>query len=432
MNKKTLAALGAAAVVCVAAFAAVITVKMLKDRPGASAQDALPAGSFVVAKLDFTRARRWSSWNAVKRLLQGGGEDAGAPTDRVQREWRGFVERCGFDPLDRIDRVVAAADRGVLQGRSQNDWMAHATGNITQAQFRQCVERSLQNAGGHLVPATVETREVLTVLGTGDAAGPRALQLHLRERTAMASPTAYMPTALRVAYGQAPQLGGDQALARMLTRLGDSSLVVVGDVAALRAQNQQTTTELVDELVRSNPNIPDLTLARQVVTGGVGVRTENGAVILTVRAQMANANQGRAFTAAAQALVQARRGQVLESIAGVQSMTQLSRILPGQNLDNEWRDVDAAFVAVRAIVEHGVSVTQDGDTAVLNITVTSAQVTSLESGVRAVQRVVGSRGSRMPRGLPERDPRPMPVPMPVPDRDTAPTPERPAEARPQI
>lgn len=424
MNKKTLAALGAVAVVCVAAFAAVLAVKLLKDRQSPSAQDALPAGSFVVAKVDLTRARRWSSWGAVRRLLQGGGEDAGAELSRVQREWRGFVDRCGFDPLERIDRVVAAADRGVLQGRSQNDWLAHASGSVTQAEFRRCIERSLQNANGRLVPATIESHEVLTVLGSNDAAGPRALQVHLRERTAMAAPTAYMPTALRVAYGSAPRLSDQQSLGRMLTRLSDGSLVVAGDIAALRAQNQQTTSELVDELVRSNPNIPDLTLARQVMTGGLALRTENGAVIATIRAQMENANQGRAFTAAVQALVQARRAQVLESIAGVQAMTQLSRMLPGQSLESEWRDIDAAFVAARAIVEQGVRVTQDSDTVVVTITVSAAQVTSLEAGVRAVQRVVGSRGSRLPRGLPEPTEPSMPFPGMRPTQPQEPQPER--------
>jgi hypothetical protein len=425
VNKKTLAALGAAAVLCVAAFAAVIVVKMLKDRGAGSTQEALPANAFVVARVDLERARRWSSWSAVRRLLQGGGgEDAGASLDRVQREWRGMVERCGFDPLDRIDRVVAAADRGVLQGRSQNDWLAHASGRASQAEIRRCIERLVQHAEGRLTPAQVESREVLTLLGPGDSAGPRSPQLHIRERTVMASPMAYMPTALGVAYGSAPRMGNDQPVGRMLAKFNDASLAVVGDVAGFRAQNQQTTAEVVDGLVRANPNIPDLTLARQVMTGGLGARTENGAAIVSIRAQMENANQSRAFSAAVQALIQARRGDVLEAIAGVQGMTQLSRMLPGQNLDAEWRDIDAAFVAARAVVEQGVRTEVDGDTVVLTLTVNAAQVSAFEAGVRAVQRVVGSRGARSPGRFPGGG---VPVPgMPMPERtpleDRAPSP----------
>lgn len=433
MNKKSLAALGAAAVFCVAAFAAVIVVKVLKDRGGAGPQDALPAGAFVVARADLERARRWSGWSSVRRFLEGSdGADAGASGARVQREWRGVVERCGFDPLDRIDRVVAAADRGVLQGRSQNDWLAHATGRATQAEIRRCIERLVQHAGGSLQPSSLEGREVLTLLGSGDAPGPRALQLHLRERTAMAAPTAYMPTALGVAHGSLPRLGNEQALGRMLARMSDASLAVVADIAALRAQNQQTTAEVVDGLVRANPSIPDLTLARQIVTGGIGARTENGAAIVAARAQMENGNQARAFSAALQALVQARRGDVLEAIAGVQGMTQLRRILPGgPNLDAEWRDIDGAFGAARAVVEQGVRVEVDGDTVVLTLTISAAQVTAFEAGVRAVQRVVASTPSRgqqrpMPPGIPmpieplperpssgERDAPPRPAPAPL-------------------
>lgn len=427
MNKKTLAALGAAAVLCVAAFAAVIVVKMLKDRGAGSTQEALPANAFVVARVDLERARRWSSWSAVRRLLQGGGEDGGATADRVQREWRGMVERCGFDPLDRIDRVVAAADRGVLQGRSQNDWLAHASGRATQAEIRRCIERLVQHAEGRLTPAQVENREVLTLLGPGDSASPRSPQFLLRERTVMVAPTAYMPTALGVAFGSAPRMGNEQALGRMLAKFNDASLAVVGDVAGFRAQNQQTTAEVVDGLVRANPNIPDLTLARQVMTGGVGARTENGAAIVSIRAQMENANQSRAFSTAVQALIQARRGDVLQAIAGVQGMTQLSRMIPGQNLEAEWRDIDAAFVAARAVVEQGVRTEVDGDTVVLTLTVSSAQVTAFEAGVRAVQRVVGSRGSRapgrFPGGLPGGVPgMPMPERAPLEDRGPAPAP----------
>ncbi|MFO0628742.1 MAG: hypothetical protein U0325_24420 [Polyangiales bacterium] len=312
----------------------------------------------------------------------------------------------------------------MLQGRSQNDWLAHASGRATQAEIRRCLERLVQHAEGRLVPAQVENREVLTVLGPGDNATPRSPQLHVRERTVMASPTAYMPTALGVVYGSAPRLGNDQPLGRMLAKFNDASLAVVGDVAGFRAQNQQTTAEVIDGLVRANPNIPDLTLARQIMTGGLGARTENGAAIVAIRAQMENGNQARAFSTAVQALIQARRGDVLEAIAGVQGMTQLSRMMPGQNLDAEWREIDAAFAAARAVVEQGVRTEVDGDTVVLTLTVNAAQVSAFESGVRAVQRVVGSRGARTPSRFPGGG---VPVPgMPMPERtppdDRAPTP----------
>lgn len=422
MNKKTLAALGAAVVLCVAAFAGVLLFKAFKGRGGAEAE-ALPAGSFVVARVDFERLRRWSAWNSLKRLVQGDGDDAGARAQRLQTEWRGFVQRCGFDPLDRLDRVVGGGDRAILEGRSQNDWLVHASGRVSRAELQRCIEQVLQHDRGRLEPAQVEGRPVFTALSSGDSAGPRQVQLHLRERTAFAAPTAYMPNALKVVYGDLPRLGSGEAVGRMFSRLSrDSFLVVVGDVAAVRARNQQTTNEIVDDLVRANPNVPDLTLARQVVTGGLGVRTENGAVIAAARAQMENTNQARAFTAAVQALVQARRRDVLESVSSMQAMTQLSRMIPGQNLESEWQQIDAAFAAARAVIEQGVRVEQDGDTVVLTLTVTAAQATAFEQGVRAVQRVVGSRGDRRPRDLPESPipglrmpgvPQQRPMPMPL-------------------
>jgi len=402
VNKKSLAALAAAAVLCVAAFAGVLVFRMIKGRGGAGGAEALPASSFVVARVDVERMRRWSAWASLRRMVQGEGEDAGARLQRLQGDWRAFVQRCGFDPLDRVDRVVAAGDRGILEGRSQNDWLAHASGRVTRAELQRCIEQVLQNDRGRLEAAQVEGRPVFTALASGDTPGPRQLQVHFRESTALAAPTAYMANALKVAYGELPRLGNEQSVGRMFARLNaDSVVAVAGDIAAVRARNQQTTTELVDDLVRANPAIPDLTLARQVVTGGFALRTENGNVIATARAQMENANQGRAFTAAVQALVQARRRDVLETVSQVQAMSQLSRILPGQNLDAEWQLIDAAFVAVRAIIEQGVRVEQDGDTAVLTVTVNAQQVGALEQGVRAVQRVVGSRGGGRPRALPE-------------------------------
>ena len=419
MNKKTLAALGAAVVLCVAAFAGVLLFKVFKGRGGAEAE-ALPEGAFVVARVDFERLRRWSAWNSLRRLVQGDGGDAGAREQRLQTEWRSLVQRCGFDPLDKLDRIVGGGDRAVLEGRSQNDWLVHASGRVTRAELQRCVEQILQHDRGRLEPSQVEGRPVFTALSAGDSAGPRQIQLHLRERTVMASPTAYMPSALKVAYGDLPRLGSGQSVGRMFARLSESNfLAVVADIGAIRARNQQTTNEVVDDLVRANPGIPDLTLARQVVTGGLGVRTENGAVIATARAQMANGNQARAFTAAVQALVQARRQDLLEGVSSMQAMTQLSRIIPGQNLDAEWQQIDAAFAAARAVIEQGVQVAQDADTVVVNVTVTSAQATAVEQGVRAVQRVVGARGERRPRDLPipglpapRGEPaRPMPLPL---------------------
>ncbi|MEZ4407476.1 MAG: hypothetical protein R3A52_13525 [Polyangiales bacterium] len=401
-NRNIMTVVAVVATLCVVALAGTAWWLLRKKSPGTTGALArLPAGSFVVvtgnleAVRQFPAARNLRDWITRER---GSGSEGG-------RRWNEVVQQCGFDPWERLSGFAVAADRRVLQGQSQSDFVAYLDGRFTEAEATRCITAVVSQGRATLTTSQVNGRTVHALT----ASNGRATQIHPMANSVLVTERPYLDTALRLAHSEMPGLTADGDLGQMLRALGaDNAITAAVDVAAVRAQNERTVNQTVDDLVRENPQFPDLALAKQARTGGLGVRLSGGDVSVTARLTFPQPAQAASFTRAAQGLYTRRRTDITDAVrqaqGGLNSLRLLSR-LTNPEMNARFETVDAAFSTAQQLVEQ-VQFTQDGSSTVATLRITSAQVHTFEEAARAMRDIIeeGSRrrggGLMRPRGNP--------------------------------
>jgi hypothetical protein len=368
-----------------------------------NAMSRMPPNSFVLARVEVDQLRAFPPLAELRRAVTNPSPDAGAQEAAIARKMRDVVARCSFDPVDRLRTILVGADRDLLAGRSASAWVASGAEDVSPAQATQCFNAVIQLAEGTVTTAQVNGRAVMTPVFRRATPTPRDPSVHFMSGAAIVAEQAYMPTALRFAYGEAPGLSLTSALPRMMGHLGAQRAVAVAvDVAAVRAQNQRTVTEFADDLVRANPGSADLTLARQMETGGVALSVLNAGLEVVARGEFASATVARPFTAALQTFWTARKPEVLASIGeaqqGLGMMRAMAGLAGGREAGERFDRIDAAFGVARASVDQ-LRIAHDDRSAVVTLTLTPAQVTTLVNAGRAAREIASDIGRR-PGGLP--------------------------------
>lgn len=374
-----------------------------KNRAGADGMSRLPPNSFVVARVEVDQLLRFSPMSELRRTVTHPGPGASRAETELARKYQDVVTRCTFDPADRFRTVLVGADRTLLTGRSNNAWVVDAAHNVTPAQATQCLTAMMELAHGSVATTQVNGRAVLTPRFQNQNPSAGDPSVHFMSGSAVAATQSYMPTALGFAYRETPGLDLGGPLPTMMNRLGDRRAITVAvDVAAIRAQNQQTVNEFADTLVRENPNSADLTLARQMQTGGFALGLVDNGVTMVARGEFQSDTVARPFTAALQSVWTARRAEILSTISeaqqGVGAMRAMAGLAGGQNAGERFDRIDAALGVARASVDQ-VRIAQDGRAAVVTVTLTPAQVTTLVNAAKAA-REIASDMSRSMGGLP--------------------------------
>jgi hypothetical protein len=374
-----------------------------KNRSASNALSRMPPNSFVVARVDLAQLRAFPPFAELRRTVTHPAPGAGAQETALSRQMQDVIARCTFDPLDRVGTLFVGADRDLLAGRSASAWVASGAHTASPAQATQCFSAVMQLSRGSVTTTQVNGHAVLTPVFRGATASPRDPSVHFMAGSAVVAEQAYMPTALRYAYLEAPGLNLSSPLPRMIDRLGAQQAVVVAvDVAAVRAQNPRTINEFADDLVRANPASADLTLARQMETGGLALNVVNAGLEGVARGEFASATVARPFTAAMQSFWTARKAEIVSTIGeaqqGIGAMRAMAGLTGGRDAGERFDRIDAAFGVARAAVDQ-VRITQDDRSAVVTITLTPAQVTTLVNAARAARDIASDVG-RMTGGLP--------------------------------
>ncbi len=374
-----------------------------KNQTAANALSRMPPNSFVVARLELDQLRVFPPLAELRRTFTHPAPGATARETALSRQMQDVVTRCSFDPIDHFRSVYVGADRDLLAGRSTSAWVAAGMHDVAPAQATQCFNSVMQLMHGTTTTATVNGHTVLTPVLQGAIASPRDPSVHFMTDSIVVAEQVYMPTALRFAYQEAPGLSLTSALPRMIDRLGAHTAVAVAvDVTAIRAQNQQTITEFADDLVRANPNSSDLTLARQLETGGIAISLVNNGLEAVARGEFASATLARPFTAALQSFWVARKAEIIATIGeaqqGIGAMRAMAGLTGGNDVGERFQRIDAGFVVARAAVDQ-VRITQDDRTAVVTLTLTPPQVTTMVNAARAAKDLATDMAS-MTGGLP--------------------------------
>lgn len=429
MNRKPLIGLVfAIGLICVGALAATAIWILKKQHGDTASVRRLPAQSFLVVQGNFAQLRASSFSQPLRRLLLEGRSEALPNADEVSREYRDLVQQCGFDPWVKLDGFTVGVDRDSLTGRSQSSQLAYLSGTFTEPEGVRCLEYLARRGHAAVQRAEVAHHPVYMPLGASEQPGPRTLQLHFMPRATLIADRTYMPTALDLAYGARPGLAPENPVARMLERLGrDSALLAAVDLAQLRAQNVHTVDQAVDELVRANPEIPDLTIARQAQTGGAVATLDHGGVTVTVRAEFPAETAARPFSVAVQQLIQRRKPEYLQGLDQMGTSLAAARLgaaLLNPQLRSRFDQLDAGLALARQLPDL-VRVTADGRSTVLTLPLTEAQVTTLSNATQAAAAVFtemvrsqnnglgGVLGGRPPRDEPQGQPEAAPSAVPA-------------------
>ena len=374
-----------------------------KNRTASNALSRLPPNSFVVGRVEFSQLRAFPPLADLRRTITHPAPGASARETALSRQMQDVVTRCSFDPVDHLRTVFVGADRDLLAGRSTSAWVATGLYDVAPAQATQCFNAVMGLSHGTVATSSVNGHTVLTPAFRGSTGTARDPAVHFMSGGMVVAEQGYMPNALRFAYQDAPGLSLSSPIAHMMDRLGAQQAIAVAvDVAAIRAQNQQTINEFADDLVRANPGSADLTLARQMETGGAAVSLVGNGVEAVARGEFPSATVARPFTTALQSFWVARKAEILSTISesqqGFGAMRAMAGLAGGRETGERFARIDAGFADARAAVDQ-LRITQDDRSAVVTLTLTPQQVTTLVNAARAGQELVSDM-ARMTNGLP--------------------------------
>ncbi|MBL8600380.1 MAG: hypothetical protein JNK72_00505 [Myxococcales bacterium] len=391
-----------AVVVAVGALAgtAVYLVKHRNAQNTATAARLSP-DSVSVVRLNVEALRAFAPAQSLRNEIMGNQQSAALREARTRYEEANRA--CGGELWQTLRGLTVGVDKSLTEARNPSAWVAYLDTSLNAEQARRCAEYFVSQArsGETLAASELSGQTVYSPVRPGAQPGNREATLYFAEHTAALTERSYMGTVIGLLRGTSPGLGTDHRLNVMLRQLGGPNMLDGAvDLQQIRQQNAQSVNEAVDTLVRENPGQPDLTLARQLVTGGMALRQNNGGIVFEARGAFLQATVARPFTAAVEALIQARRSQAITTLEEVQGQLRgpaALLALGNASLRQQLDDVNAGLDALRASLNQ-ITTRTDDLTTVVTLTMTPPQVQAVERAIRSggtlAEEMMGSRAAR--------------------------------------
>lgn len=397
-NRTLFGVIGAVVVLCLGALIGT-AIYLVKKRPsGNTLTGRISQDAALVVNIDVAQARAWPVLNTLRNHITAPPSPENEARNEIARQYRDLQAGCGFDPWQKLERLNIGVERAVLAGRNQSAWVAFLDGGFTTPEAQRCVTWIAQRDHQVLTPEQVRSRTVHTIARDGQRVTPGTTQMALLDHTALFTARENMDHALAVIDGEQPALAAASPLAGMMSRLARPALLsAVVDIETLRAQNEHTVDEAINDLVRSNPTLPDLNLLRQARTGGLSLTVVGGAVNLTTRAELPSPPLAASLSRALASLIQNRREEVLSLLRDAQSSQSFLSALLGNTpgFAEKFSQIEAGFAAARGVIGQ-VQAQADGKDVVLTVPATQAQAVAIEAAVRAWTDVAAEMSRRNP------------------------------------
>jgi hypothetical protein len=420
-NKALFGLIGVVVMVC-GALVAFAAWKILKrPRAGGGVAGRISRDAAVVVIADFRNVRAWEPATRLHDLFARPGADATGPQREVAQRYAEVLQNCGFDPWTKTDAVTVGVDRSVIEGRDQSAVTGLLDGTFTQAEAERCIRYLASRDQRTLASTQVARHTVLTPLRTGEQPSARSTQLTLFPGSLLVTESSYTQRALAVIDGESPALANDSPLTTMIGRLGAGVFLgASADLAELRARQQRTVDGAIDDLVRAHPQAPDLALLRQARIGGASLAVLNGSLTAMARVEEPSGANATSVARALEAVIEQHRGEALGALRDARQSQQFLRLALGSTpgMTERFRKLDDAATVLEALIGQ-VHCRAEGSDAVVALTATQAQVTSVQQGVTAFSEIMaeasrmnplgglfggGNRGGSAPEpGMPELD-----------------------------
>ena len=399
-NKALLGVISLVVVACGAlvAFAAWKILKRPHAGSGVAGRISRDASVLVVA--DFRNVRAWEPATRLHDQLLRAPNDATEAQRDVARRYTEMVQNCGFDPWQKTSAVTVGVERAAIEGRDQSTFAALIDGTFTNAEVDRCARYLAGLDRRTLTQSQVGRHTVLTPLRSGEQIAPSSAQFTVMPGTVLATQSSYTQRALAVIDGEAPALAANAPLATMLGRLGQGVFLgATADLAELRSRQQRTVDETIDDLVRAHPQAPDLALLRQARIGGVALAMLNGSLTATVRVEEPSAANAQAVARAVETVIDAHRGEAQGALRDARQSQQFLRLAVGSQpgMADRFRKVDDAATVLEGLIAQ-VHCRPDGNDAVVTLTATQAQVTSVQQGATAFGEIMAEASRMNPLG----------------------------------
>ncbi len=399
-NKALLGVIGLVVVAC-GALVAFAAWKILKrPRAGSGVAGRISRDASVVVTVDFRQLRAWQPAARVHEMFTRPAPDATEAQRDLARRYQELTQHCGFDLWQKSDGVTVGVEREVIEGRNQSAIAGFFDGTFSQPEADRCLRYVASLDQRTMTSTKVGRHDVLTPLRAGEQPTPRSTQLTLLPGSVLVTESSYTQRALAVLDGDAPALASDAPLTSMLGRLGQGVFLgAAADVALLRSRQQRSFDELVDDLVRAHPGAPDLALLRQARVGGASLAVVNGSLTAMVRVEEPSAANAQSLSRACDAVLRQRRGDVQEALRNARQSQQFMRLALGsvEGMGERFRKVDEAATVLEALVNQ-VQCRAEGGDAVMALTATQAQVTSVQQGITAFGEIMAEASRMNPLG----------------------------------
>lgn len=380
-----IAILGAVFLVCVGVFGFAAWRVLRRPRAGGGLAGRISRDAIVVGTLDLRQVRAWQPALDARDALTRPPQGAPRPQREAAEKYAEFVRNCGIDPWQKLDAIHLAAERAAIAGTDSSALVAFVDGTFAQPDADRCIRWIAAQSQRTVAPSTVSGHTVLTPVRQGEAPSGRDTQFTLLGNSVMVTEQRYTSRALAVVAGDAPALPRDAPIQQMMRRLGPTVFLgVSADVAELRARQVRTADEAVDALLRAHPNAPDLTLLRQARTGAFGLAVVANDLAATARLELPTAANAQALAAACTTVVDARREEAIQMLRQARQAQGIMRATVGAlgAMAERFAAIDRGFDTGEQVLRQ-LTCRAEGTDTVLALTVTTAQITTLNRALRA-------------------------------------------------
>jgi hypothetical protein len=399
-SKVLIGVIGAVFVVCAGVFAFAAWKIMKRPRAGGGLAGRVSRDAIVIGSLDLRQVRAWQPALDARDALTRPPQSAAAMQREAAEKYAEFVRNCGIDPWQKLDTVSIAVERSAVAGTDNSAVVGFADGTFTQVDADRCIRWIATQSNRTIAPTTVSGHTVLTPVRQGQQPEGREAQYTLLGNSVMATEPRYTQRALAVLDGSSPSLAADAPLNQMMRRLGPTVFLGgAADVAELRARQARTADEVIDNLVRQNPTAPDLALLRQARMGGFGLAVVANNLSVAVRVEVPTAANAQSLTGACTTVVNARRTEALQALRQAKQAQAMMRLTVGAvaGMAERFAALDRGFDAGEQVLNQ-LACRTEGSDAVLAVTVTQPQITSLQSAIRAFSEVMAEASRLNPLG----------------------------------
>ena len=399
-SKVLIAVIGAVFVVCAGVFAFAAWKIMKRPRAGGGLAGRVSRDAIIIGSLDLRQVRGWQPALDARDALTRPPQGAAAMQREAAEKYAEFVRNCGIDPWQKLDTVSVSVERSAVAGTDNSAIAAFADGTFTQPDADRCIRWIATQSNRTIAPSTVNGHTVLTPVRQGQQPDGREGQFTLLGNTVLATEQRYTQRALAVLDGSSPSLAADAPLNQMMRRLGPTVFLGgAADVAELRARQARTADEVIDDLVRANPTAPDLALLRQARMAGFGLSVVANNLQVAARVEVPTAANAASLTGACTTVLNARRTEALQALRQAKAAQGMMRMTVGAvgGMAERFAALDRGFDAGEQVLNQ-LACRAEASDAVLAVTVTQPQITSLQNALRAFSEVMNEVNRMNPMG----------------------------------